>query len=271
MNYKNQKEAINKIARELGQVRGTVSLPKTFSSLKKEAYGRTIPKSSHIVNLLATHRGQKKRFEVLQKIFALHLNMDQTMVRELRPALNKLGFEYKNGVIVKFNLKMSSNLRTRARSKIRKYSKSSSLISEAIFEKGDKLSSSYLVIYLIENHLRLFIWKVAGKSNRKLFRIINNKERSKIADRKKKERQNRWIPLRKDSNLFYLDIEDLGTIIQRNWAIFKTHFPDQHWINTKIQEVSLIRNRIAHNNSFISDTEKKALELYMDQIFHQIK
>ena len=160
----------------------------------------------------------------------------------------------------------SSSLKT-----IRKYSNKSRLITESVYKKGEKLAEAYIVIYSIENHLRLFIWKIAGKSNKKLSVLLGKKEKEKIHNRKTQERQNQWLAIRKDCDLFYLDIDDLGTIIQRNWARFVEYFPTEHWIKTKIDEISAIRNRIAHNNSFVTTIEKKALELYMNQIFEQIK
>jgi len=117
----------------------------------------------------------------------------------------------------------------------------------------------------------LFIWKLAGKSNRKLAKLLNKDDKKKINDRKKQESNNKWLPLRKDNNLFYLDIDDLAKLIQRNWSIFADYFSNQDSIKTKIGEITLIRNRIAHNNSFITETEKNGLEVYMDQIFMQIK
>lgn len=271
MNYKTQNKAINKIARELGNIKGAVSLPRIFPHLEMESYGYKIPKSSHIVNLLNSSKSKNSKFVVLQKIFAQHRGLSQTIIEEIKPALNKLGFDYKDGVIVELATKGVQTFKRRVQNTTRKYSRSSSLISESIFRKGEKLSNAYLAIYLIENHLRLFVWKTLGKSNRKLVRYLSQKEKKKINDRKQLETQNKWLPLRRDSNLFYLDLDDLAPILQRNWVIFQKFFPDQPWIATKIQEIVLIRNRIAHNNSSISDTEKKALELYMEQIYKQIQ
>ncbi len=271
MNYKTKNKAINKIARELGNIQGAVSLPKVFPHLEVESFGYKISKNSHIVNLLSSSKSKNDKFILLQKIFALHRGLSQTVVEEIKPALNKLGFDYKDGVIVELIAKRAQTFKRKVLSTTKKYSQNSSLISESIFRKGEKLSDAYLAIYLIENHLRLFIWKIIGKSNRKLSRYIGIKEKRRISNRKTHEKQHKWLPLRKDSDLFYLDVEDLGSVLQVNWTTFKKFFPDQNWIIAKIQEIALIRNRIAHNNSNISDTEKKALELYMEQIYNQIQ
>lgn len=271
MEYKSHKEAVEKIARELGRISGSKSLPKIFPGLQKEQFGYTIPKSSHITELLTKNKTKQQRFVVLQKIFGVHCSLNEALTKEIKPALNKLGFDYKDGAIMEFKVKQTKSLKNNVKITTRRYAKKSFLISDAMLRRGEKLAEAYLAIYLIENHLRLFIWKVLGKSNRKISKKLGQKEKRKINDRKKLERRNKWIPLRKDSNLFYLDIEDLSSIIQMNWSLFKTHFPDQHWITTKIQEVAIIRNRIAHNNSSITEIEKKTLELYVEQIFNQIK
>lgn len=69
--------------------------------------------------------------------------------------------------------------------------------------------------------------------------------------------------------MFYLDIEDLGKIIQNNWELFKNFFPEQHWITQKIKEIQDIRNLVAHN-SYVGETERNLLKSYYNQILKQI-
>lgn len=261
----NNDKAIRKIAKELGVIAGSKSLPRVFPNLKSSYKG------GQIIELLSGCKSKKQKQVVLQKIFSLHLDLSKTIIEEIEPSLNKLGFTLSNGVILENNNKTTKSLKNKAIKITKKYSKNSSLISETLIRKGEKLSEAYFAIYLIENHLRLFIWKLAGKSNRKLAKFLNKDDRKKINGRKKQESDNKWLSLRKDSNLFYLDIDDLAKLIQRNWSSFSGHFPDQNSIRTKIDEITLIRNRVAHSNSSITETEKKALELYMDQLFMQIK
>lgn len=271
MKYKNKKDAIQKIARELGIIKGTLSLPKIFHELEESEDPYRITKHTHIINLLSHTKTKKYMYPVLQKIFSVHQFLPKTVREEIEPALNKLGFTQNDGALMMLDEKKDRNLKTNSLRINQKYSKNSSLISNSIARKGEKLSNAYFAIYLIENHLRLFVWKLAGKSNRKLSKLLNEKDKKKIAERKNLEKQNKWLPLRKDSNLFYLDIEDLGVFIQRNWIIFKKYFSDEHWIKIKIEEVGQIRNRVAHCNSFVSPIETKTLELYMEQIFKQIQ
>jgi abortive infection bacteriophage resistance protein len=97
---------------------------------------------------------------------------------------------------------------------------------------------------------------------------ISERLREKIRRRKVDAEKNKWLPIRGEG-LFYLDIEDLGKIIQNNWELFKNFFPDQPWITQKIKEIQDIRNLVAHN-SYVGETERNLLKLYYNQILKQI-
>lgn len=90
-----------------------------------------------------------------------------------------------------------------------------------------------------------------------------------LAQGKKEEKQNKWLPLRGDKDIYYLDFIDLAKLIQNNWEFFKTYFPSQGWISTKIDELYKVRGLIAHN-SYAGDDEKDMVALYYKQIVKQI-
>ncbi|CAH1213252.1 hypothetical protein PAECIP111893_03655 [Paenibacillus plantiphilus] len=69
----------------------------------------------------------------------------------------------------------------------------------------------------------------------------------------------KWLSVRGDSKLFYLDFKDLATIINNNWDIFKDYFPSQDFIIPKIKEMADCRNLIAHN-SLIDETERNVIK-----------
>lgn len=133
-----------------------------------------------------------------------------------------------------------------------------------LYEKGKEMAEVYLYLYHIENTLRIFI-EQAGNNNLQFTRELNQK----ITNRKKQESSNQWMTFRGNSDLFYLDLKDLGNLIALNWDIFKDYFPSQEWIRTKITEMSACRNSIAHN-SYIGDHEKDLLKLYYNAILRQI-
>lgn len=146
------------------------------------------------------------------------------------------------------------------------------ILPQDIINKGTEMSEVYILLYCIENSLRIFIHKCCRDKfgdncldEIKLTTDLNNT----IRNRKASEVKNNWLPVRGDNILFYLDLPDLGKVIQLNWDIFKNYFPDQTWILGKIDEISECRNFIAHN-SYIGDDEKDLLSVDYKQILKQI-
>ncbi|WP_044212695.1 Swt1 family HEPN domain-containing protein [Flammeovirga sp. OC4] len=145
-------------------------------------------------------------------------------------------------------------------------------LPENIKANGQKMSEVYSYLYCIENTLRIFIEKV-GKENhgQEYFNTfsISGSVRRKIDQRKQEEAKNQWICVRGDSDLFYLDFKELGDIIINNWNDFKTFFPDQAFVTSKINELARCRNLVAHN-SMITESERDLLRLYYNQFLSQI-
>jgi hypothetical protein len=141
-----------------------------------------------------------------------------------------------------------------------------------IKEKAKEMGEAYIYLYCIENSLRLFIEKILTQEYGIDFfgKILTPTSlKATIESRKRQEGKSKWLPLRGDSNLFYLDFKELGTIIVNNWDNFKKYFPDQAWITTKINELGECRNLIAHN-SWIGNSEKDLIRLYFNNILKQI-
>lgn len=146
------------------------------------------------------------------------------------------------------------------------------ILPNDIIEKGTEMSEVYILIYCIENSLRIFIEKCCrDEFGDEFFDKIELTAdlRNAIRNRKADENKHQWLPVRGNNDLFYLDLFDLGKVIQMNWSIFKMYFPDQNWIIGKIGEISTCRNLIAHN-SYIGDDEKVSLSVEYKKILKQI-
>lgn len=146
------------------------------------------------------------------------------------------------------------------------------ILPEEIILKGKEMAEVYLYLYCVENSLRLFIKQIAEKNyGRNFFDSlkISRDIKSNINNRKKQESKSKWLPIRGDSELFYLDFKDLGAIIQNNWDLFKEYFPDQHWIMVKINEIAECRNFVAHN-SYIGPNEKDIIRTNYYTILRQL-
>jgi hypothetical protein len=98
---------------------------------------------------------------------------------------------------------------------------------------------------------------------------LNKDIQKKVSQRKEEERKNRWLRLRGDSDIFYLDFDDLGSIIQNNWELFSLYFPDMAWIMSKISEFSKCRNLVAHN-SYLEKHEKDVVRVNYTSILKQL-
>lgn len=148
-------------------------------------------------------------------------------------------------------------------------------LGEELIEKGKKMANAYIIVYCLENFLRIFIdCKLTDfyGSDYESKNVFSKKTRNRANDRKKEESANRWLAIRGDKILYYLDFAELPDVItlEDNWNnIFKNYFPSQDWIKSKLDELYQIRNRIAHN-SYLDDNSFKTLELYYHQIISQI-
>lgn len=148
-----------------------------------------------------------------------------------------------------------------------------SLLPDDLKTAGSNMGEAYVFLYCVENSLRLLIDAALRQEyGANYFEKIqvNSSIRNKVANRKKAEEENKWLPVRGQVDIFYFDFGDLGNIIRSNWDSFSNFFPNQTWITQKIDELSSIRNLVAHN-SMISKTERDLIRIYYTQIMRQIE
>jgi hypothetical protein len=148
------------------------------------------------------------------------------------------------------------------------------VIPEDILEKAKEMSEVYLYTYCVENALRAFIVMVADEklgadylTNRKL--QLSKDMLSKISKRKEQQEKKKWLSARGNSDIFYLDIEDLGNLIQNNWNIFEQYFESTQWIMTNISEIADCRNTIAHHG-YLQEHERDIIRINFIKILKQI-
>lgn len=146
------------------------------------------------------------------------------------------------------------------------------ILPRDIVKKGNEMAEVYHYLYVVENSLRLFVETASkreldGDYFKKL--QISTGIRNRIDGRKSDEAKKKWLRLRGDSALFYIDFRDLGLIITNNWKIFEPYFPDLNWITTKIKELADCRDRIAHN-SYVEPAEKDTMRVYFTNILKQL-
>jgi hypothetical protein len=146
----------------------------------------------------------------------------------------------------------------------------SKILNHDLIQKGKSMSEIYLYLYCIENSLRLFIEKILrDKYGDDYSNQFSDGIKRTIITRKDNEQKNKWLTFRGSSDLFYLDFKELSSVIRSNWSLFEKYFPSQDWIASKIEDLSQVRNLIAHN-SFVSEQERKLMKSYFEIILKQI-
>ena len=133
------------------------------------------------------------------------------------------------------------------------------------------MSRVYPYIYLFENSVRYLIKEILGRKygdnwwEEKAPTATKREVMKRIA----REDVHRWHAKRGAHPIFYSDMHDLYSIIVKNWKDFKDLFPDQTWIKSRVEEIELSRDIIAHNNP-LPDDEITRLKLDLKAWVKQI-
>jgi len=143
---------------------------------------------------------------------------------------------------------------------------------EEIFDQLKLPSAMFQYIFVCENILRRFIIQVLDDNGYPSINSIGNQKLSKaIQDKKNKEANQNYLPIRGDHDIYYLDLIELIGVIRHVWKdCFEDKFKDQHWIFARIDSLYSIRNRVAHSSGYLKTDELKSVETYCREIFKQI-
>lgn len=140
-----------------------------------------------------------------------------------------------------------------------------------IIEQFHIIGTCYKWIFITENILRKFIIRILLKSGFQDITSLNDsKFNDKINKRKKQEEGRRYLPIRGDHDIFYLDLIDLVRFFQKHWKYFEDYFDSQPWICQRISDLYAIRVRVAHNSSNLSQDELISVIAYSKEIIKQI-
>lgn len=199
----------------------------------------------------------------------------RSMCDKLIPA--EVGFDVKR-IIIEIDLKKDFEVEDDLITDLEKQSDRisgtilSKILPADIKEKGYYMAEVYTYLYAVENSLRIFIEQVCEENyGDAYFEEINVPKalRNTITNRLEKANANKWLSIRGESKLFYLDFKDLGSLIDNNWDIFNKYFPSRDFIIPKIDEMAECRNLIAHN-SLVEETERSVIKTYYNVILKQI-
>jgi len=142
------------------------------------------------------------------------------------------------------------------------------LLSPSAAKEARKMSEVYSMIYVLENSFRQLITDTLQRRHGADWwnkAVIPSDTRKNVENRLSQEEENRWHSRRGSHRIFYTDFNDLGPIIINNWSDFKSIFGKQHRLQTKLEEIELSRNIVAHSNP-LPDKEVRRVRLNFDDL-----
>ena len=143
--------------------------------------------------------------------------------------------------------------------------------SVAIRMQAVKMATVYQAFFCFENSVRELVearltenlgadWWEKGTTTQ---------IRTRVNGRKVKEQANRWHGARGESEIAYADFGDLSLIVTNNWELFEDLFPDQDWVRTRLSDLEMSRNVIAHNG-VLTGREITRITLYLKDWVMQV-
>lgn len=144
-------------------------------------------------------------------------------------------------------------------------------IPEHIRSSSLQMQRSFRLLFVLENFVRDFIATRFEETDGENWfdQRASAAMKQRVADRKQKEEANAWHTGRNESPIYYLDFGDLALLITNHWAVFKDLLPDQHFVQSRMQEAERSRNVIAHTN-VLAPEEISRLEMYLRDWIRQI-
>lgn len=120
--------------------------------------------------------------------------------------------------------------------------------SPKIIYNATKMSSVFTVFFCLENSVRELIQERLAERFGPTWWTdkIPTKIRDNVTKLKDKESKNRYHAQRSANDIGYTFFGQLCQIIINNWDDFSDLFPDQHWINSRFNDLEMSRNIIMH-------------------------
>ena len=145
------------------------------------------------------------------------------------------------------------------------------ILGKQILAEAREMTTTYAELYVFENSAREIINRVLSKKLGPDWWDTGVKKgvRDKVQGRINTEDRNAWHGRRGSHPIYYSDISDLQSIIQRHWEHFEDIFQDQNWVIARLNEISLSRNVVAHHNP-LQNKDRQRLSIYLKDWHDQI-
>lgn len=147
------------------------------------------------------------------------------------------------------------------------------LMDEGFVAKSRKMATVYTAICAFENSIREFIEKkLLEEKGEKWWELCVKKEiRTNAENRKKAEKDVRWLTPRGNSLIYYTEFGDLISIMAKpeNWKLFEVHIGNIDWAKQIIGTLEKSRNIIMHSGE-LSPTDIERVGMYIRDWINQV-
>ncbi|MGZ9583195.1 Swt1 family HEPN domain-containing protein [Paenibacillus marinisediminis] len=120
--------------------------------------------------------------------------------------------------------------------------------SPILWQQAMQMSSVYTLLFCVENTLRNFIVeRLAEQKGLDWWEECVPKRIKDAGDKlKTAEEKNKYHSTRGDSLIHYTMLDNLAQIIVNNWDEFSDIIPNQAWIVSRMDDLTMCRNVIMH-------------------------
>lgn len=145
------------------------------------------------------------------------------------------------------------------------------ILGKQTLTDAKEMTITYAELYVFENSAREVIRRVLSRKFGTDWwdSEVKKKIKDKAQSRMDTEDRNAWHGRRGSHPIYYSDIPDLLSIIQRNWNHFKDIFPDPNWVMVRLNEIALSRNIVDHHNP-LQKKDRQRLSIYLKDWHDQI-
>ena len=147
------------------------------------------------------------------------------------------------------------------------------LMDEELVVKSRKMAVVYTAICAFENSVREFIAKkLLEERGEKWWELCVKKEiRDNAENRKKSEKDVRWLTPRGNSMIYYTEFGDLISIMAKpeNWKFFEVHIGKLEWAKQIIETLEKSRNIIMHSGE-LAPTDIERVGMYIRDWIRQL-
>lgn len=143
--------------------------------------------------------------------------------------------------------------------------------SHDLRERAERMTYAYCLFFCFENAVRDLVAQrlTERKGTGWWTSAVPSKVQQRVEIKKQEIEDNKWHQTVIGADINHTLFGDLASIIISQWQEFDELFPDQHWVQVRLNELERSRNVIAHGN-VLPDSEIERLEQYLRDWLRQV-